>query len=158
MYLSDSVACFYSYKESCIIHGTVNDSKMLEILDIQNIYKHPAYDVAESLRIYQKGIWINKHEPLKLSLRNGCTEFDITGENILENAALEDLWEELKATKRVKRKYDFKINGNSEVEQLALKILLKSLTPALCLEKQKILVTGTVRPIKTINYGRFGRN
>jgi hypothetical protein len=139
-----NTACYYTFKESCIICGEVDSQKNLIITEMEWLKNTSLPGFAARLRFYEKDtkIWSNLHQGLK-NLMPKIKEFDIDGENIMESQSLDDIWLSLRDENKIIIDCDAIAEG--EVFRKALKILVKSFADDLYRNRLNILNSGSVR-------------
>jgi len=121
------LGCFYSYSEVVIIEAYLNSNKILVIKTPTELRNLSLDKAAELIKSFGVKPWINMHEPLELFLRNQCYVFSFGEENRENIEALEDLFNSLKAEKRIA--YETNLNlkpGGARLK--AFQLVLKSAT------------------------------
>jgi hypothetical protein len=133
------IACYYSFDDTCLLIANIDENQNLVIEKAMNQKRKQINEVAEILESYQLPIWINKHEPLKLTLKKSCNEIDFDGDEEKELQSISDLFETLKDSKRIVLNQGLNI---SRIEKgnfrKCLNIALKGLIHDLCNPKNDI--------------------
>ena len=119
---NNAIACYYSYDETCILHGTVNAKKELIILDEFNFEKKSITFIANYLTEFKINCWINKNDYLA-SLLKYCYYLDFKDDQDVEQ--LSDLFKSLLENNRIIFQYE---KQSKSYRENALPILVKALS------------------------------
>lgn len=131
-FISKTVACYYSFKNSHVLVGMVDADQNLIICGENSYTNKSIFAMVKELSSYSSPVWINKHEPLKYSLGEWLGgELDFSQESEVES--LNDLYDSLIAEKRLQAP-DLALSGQN-IER-CFKILIKSLQKDLCQQQQ----------------------
>ncbi|BAY67207.1 hypothetical protein NIES22_73700 (plasmid) [Calothrix brevissima NIES-22] len=122
----ETIACFYSYENCQFVIGRVDEKGNLLVSGGGFHRKITLTECAKflvNLSGFHKPIWINKHEPLKRSLKQSVSgEVDFKE----EDQELQDLFQSLRHEKKIKM-LDPNLEAVKSELPLALRILVKAL-------------------------------
>jgi hypothetical protein len=118
---NNAIACYYSYDETCILHGSVNAKKELVILDEFNFEKKSITFIADYLAEFKIKCWINKNDYLA-NLLKSCYYLDFQDEQDVEQ--LSDLFKSLLENNRIVFECEKQIKSSREK---TMPILVKAL-------------------------------
>jgi hypothetical protein len=124
------LACYYSFSDSQILVGGVDEQNNLVITQGHLYRKIPISHCANlviKISGYERPVWINSHELFKkvLARRGVAGEVDLSQ----EDGQIKDLFLSLKLENKIKTPPDFEAVGDQF--SMALKILVKALSSQL---------------------------
>lgn len=131
-----AVACWYSWEDSYILEGRVNESKAL-IIDSELLLKNTSIEIVAAILAGKNNIWTNYHPPLKQAL-NTCIQVDFDGQDSRDIKPLEDLFKCLKSENRLFLSKEIK-EANFANHSSCVKLLLKAFTNNLCSKNDGIV-------------------
>lgn len=113
------VACFYTWEKAVILNARIENREIF--VDTQRVFKNFSIDSISELLEVEKAIWINKHAPLALALKNKCIQIDFQGDDIADENPMLDLFQSLKSQSRFHLSKQIKL-----LDTDCLKLLMKA--------------------------------
>ena len=120
--MKNHLSCFYSFNETVILNGHINNEKKLIINECLKFEKFSLDECIKTLKNYKIKPYINQHDILIIGLNGKCNAVSFNVENEEKINSLLDMFQTLKHNNQII--FDGSINGDAMIK--AFQLLLNS--------------------------------